>query len=92
MQSCDTIINNEPVIPNPPIMCRGIFAKKYPAAAPVLQEWYDELANCELKKINVLKKVYGNTILVADDRMVLSIRLINTDWWYGSFLILRLYR
>lgn len=49
------------------------YCKKYPGASTALQEWYHELVNCDFKKLNELKKVYGNASLIADDRVVFNI-------------------
>lgn len=49
------------------------YCKRYPAVAVALQEWYHELARCDFKNFNELKKMYGNTSLVADDRVVFNI-------------------
>lgn len=49
------------------------YCQKYPEAAVALQNWYYELLKSELKNFNELKKVYGNTSLVSDDRVVFNI-------------------
>ncbi len=49
------------------------YAKKYPAAATALYEWYHELVISDFKSFNELKKVYGNVSLVSDDRVVFNI-------------------
>ena len=42
-------------------------------ASLVLQEWYHELIQCDIKNFNELKLVYANASLVADDRVVFNI-------------------
>ena len=49
------------------------YCKRYPLASLALQEWYHELVQCDFKNFNDLKKVYGNSSLVADDRVVFNI-------------------
>jgi len=49
------------------------YCKKYPAAAIALQEWYHELARCDFRNFNELKKVYGNASVVSDERVVFNI-------------------
>jgi mRNA interferase HigB len=46
---------------------------KYPEAAIALQEWYYELLKSDFKNFNELKKVYGSTNLVGDDRVIFNI-------------------
>lgn len=49
------------------------YCKKYPEAAIALMEWYHELLQSEFRNFNELKKVYGNTSLVGDDRVIFNI-------------------
>ena len=49
------------------------YCKKYPNAAPALQEWYFELLKSDFNNFNELKKVYGNVSIVGDDRVVSNI-------------------
>jgi mRNA interferase HigB len=49
------------------------YCKKYPVAETALFEWYLELINSEFSNFNELKKVYGNSSLVGDDRVVFNI-------------------
>lgn len=49
------------------------YCKRYPMAAPALQEWYYELIQCEFENFNELKAVYGNASFIADDRVVFNI-------------------
>ena len=49
------------------------YCKIYPDAATSLSEWYFELLNCKFINFNELKKVYGSTSLVGDDRVVFNI-------------------
>jgi mRNA interferase HigB len=49
------------------------YCRKYPMAAVALQEWYHELARCDFKSFNELKKVYGHASLISDDRVVFNI-------------------
>ena len=49
------------------------YAKRYPMAATALFEWYHEFVLADFKNFNELKKVYGNTSLISDDRVVFNI-------------------
>lgn len=49
------------------------YCKKYPLAATALQEWYYELLRSNFKNFNELKKAYGTSSLVGDDRIVFNI-------------------
>ena len=49
------------------------YCKKYPAAAIALQEWYHEFNKCSFRNFNELKRTYGNSSIVGDDRVVFNI-------------------
>ena len=49
------------------------YCEKYPEAANALLEWYHEFTRCSFKNFNELKRVYGNTSIVGDDRIVFNI-------------------
>lgn len=49
------------------------YAKRYPAAATALFEWYHEFVNAGFKNFNELKRNYPNASLIGDDRVVFNI-------------------
>ncbi len=49
------------------------YCKRYPLASLALQEWYHEMIQHGFRNFNELKLVYGNSSLIADDRVVFNI-------------------
>ena len=49
------------------------YLRKYPEAAATLQEWYYELLGADFRNFNELKKVYGSSSLIGDDRVIFNI-------------------
>ena len=49
------------------------YCKEYPEAAHSLMEWYHELVAREFRNFNELRREYGNTSTVGDDRVVFNI-------------------
>ncbi|MBS1680208.1 MAG: type II toxin-antitoxin system HigB family toxin [Bacteroidetes bacterium] len=50
-----------------------VYCENYPEAANALMEWYHELIGSDFKNFNELKRRYGNSSIVSDDRVVFNI-------------------
>ncbi len=49
------------------------YCQKYPKAKNALLQWYQEIIQEDFKNFNELKAIYGNSSIVADDRVVFNI-------------------
>jgi len=50
------------------------YTQKYPVASTQLLIWYNEFSKKEFSNFNELKKVYGNAIIVSNNRVVFNIK------------------
>ncbi len=48
--------------------------EKHPDSATPLKTWFSEVRKAEWKNFNPLKKQFGNTSVVGDDRVVFNIK------------------